>query len=263
MENALSIYFNEITDIPVLTKEQEKELGFKIKEGDEEAREKMIRSNLKLVVKIARAYENMGLPLLDLISEGNIGLIAAAEKFDPEKYDNKFSSYACWLIKNKIRPALLNKSRTIRLPSYIGSQMSRIYRTKEDLFLKLQREPSVAEIAKEIGMSEESVNALFEFNSTTSLEELSSGGFEPVEESKENEISEGLEFSEVSSKIKQLVSELSERDSTIISFRFGLNGNPVLSLAQVGEKFGVSRERIRQIQNQVFKKLKKQCMELV
>ena len=253
MKDTISYYFKDIQSFPLLTVEQESELGRRIRNGDEKAREQMIKSNLRLVVKVARVYENMGLPIIDLISEGNIGLMIAVDRFNPDKFDNKFSSYACWLIKNKIRMALLKKSRTVRLPSHIGSKMSQIYKAKGLLEEKLQREPFIEEIAKEVGITEATVRALFDFNSTSSLEVLEEEtGYEPQTEDAGN-VYDGIQFTETIEKIRENLSELTEKQRTILTMRFGLDGGEAKTLDQIGQVFGVSRERIRQIQDGIFK----------
>ena len=175
-------YLLDIQSFPLLSREQEIELGKKAHAGDIKARDQMVKSNLRLVIKIAKGFESMGLPFLDLVSEGNIGLVRAVERYNPNEFDNKFSSYAAWLIKAEIRKALLTKSRMIRLPSHVGDKLHKIYKAKSELEIKLEREPTAEEISQELGISLYKINALFDFNSTTSLEEIEEAGVELASE---------------------------------------------------------------------------------
>lgn len=250
-------YISDIQSYPLLTREQEIELGKKAYAGDDKAREQMIKGNLRLVIKIAKGFQFMGLPFLDLVSEGNIGLMRAVERYNPNEFDSKFSSYASWLIKAEMRKALLSKSRMIRLPSHVGQKMSRIYRAKDVLTTKLQREPHHDEIAKEAQTTEATVKALFDFNKTSSIEEIEEeDGLEIAIDTNES-VCNKIQISETISEMMANASELPEREQTVLIMRFGLNGDNEKTLAQIGTELGVSRERIRQLQNSALKKLKK------
>lgn len=255
----IDIYFESISSTPLLTREQEIALVEKAHNGDENARELMIKSNLRLVVKIAKGYDRMGLPLLDIISEGNIGLMKAVDRFNPEKHNNSFSTYACWWIKKYMRKALTSKARIIRLPTYIGGKMSRIYRAKAELSLTLGRIPTAKEIAKEAETTELAVKSLYTFNNCYSLEELLENGKDFGFEGEES-VGRNMEISELTEKMLEMISELSEKEHKILVMRYGLDGRKEMSLAEVGVELGVSRERIRQIQVEVLEKLKKAFM---
>lgn len=256
MEDITSYYFKDIQSFPLLTVEQEVELARRIRNGDEKAREQMINSNLRLVVKIAKAYENMGLSIMDLISEGNIGLMIAVERFDPDNFDNKFSSYACWHIKSKIRLALLTQSRLIRLPAHIGDELHKVHKTKAELELKFGKEPTQEEIAKEIGIPVYKVKALFDFNSTTSIDEIEEEGVELASEDGEMAYTKMQEEEAIQELLKK-IKRLSGKERKILQMRFGLGGNQAMSLEEIGKVFGVTRERIRQIQENAIDNLKR------
>ncbi len=262
MDDLLPRYFKDICAYPLLSREQEVELGKKARGGDEKARERIILSNLRLVVKVARAYEFMGLPLMDLISEGNIGLAKVAEKFDPENFKNKFSSFACWYIKSWIRKALINKSRIVRLPSHIGQKMPRIFKARDELWIRFRRIPSAAEIAEESGVSENFVRALFELNTVSSTDEMADEDGE-LHIGIENHPSQQMVASELSSQLRGIVDSLPWREREIISKRFGLDGQPPASLEEIGAVFGVTRERIRQIEKKALRRLKKMAKKIV
>ncbi|MCK9434459.1 MAG: RNA polymerase sigma factor RpoD/SigA [Candidatus Cloacimonetes bacterium] len=254
MKDPFQLYLDDISSVPLLNREQEVELGKKTQAGDSKARDHMIRANLRLVVSVARKFENMGLPFMDLISEGNIGLMKAVDKFDPDKFDNKFSTYAVWWIKSRIRIALLSKSRTVRLPCHIGRRLVDILKAKTDLEEKFGRPPFDDEIAKEIGVSEATVKALFDFNTSSSLEAMAENG-EDVYESDRGYAE--IEKSDMSSRMFEKIKELKEREQTILILRFGLDGNDPLNLGQIGKKLGMTGENARQIQEKALKKLAK------
>lgn len=256
MKDTFQLYLDSIGSVPLLNREQEVELGRKTQAGDQAARDLMIRSNLRLVVSIARKFENMGLPFMDLISEGNIGLMKAVDRFNPEKFENKFSTYAVWWIKSRIRIALLSKSRTVRLPCYIGRRLVDILKAKTDLEEKLGRAPFEDEIAKEIGISEATVKALFDFNTSPSIEAMSENGEEIAISNKGEDIDE-VEHSDMYSRMFEKIKELKAREQEVIVLRFGLEGNDPLTLKQIGEKLGMTGENARLIQEKALKKLAK------
>src|SRR6266542_2639462 len=266
-DTGIKIYLREIGQIPLLTPEQEIELAAKIKKGDREARALMIRSNLRLVVKIAHDYANLGLPLLDLISEGNIGLMKAVERFDPAK-GGKLSTYAAWWIKQSIKRALANQSKTIRLPVHLVDKISKMRRTAMKLQEVLGREPTDEELSDELGMTASRVAQL----RTAAIRPASLDA--PIGDEDSNNFSEvvqdenaatpyqELEEKTVSAMLQEMVKTLDSREATILRYRFGLDGGSEKTLEEVGEKFGVTRERVRQIQNIALAKLRKMIEKL-
>src|SRR5579884_3183440 len=248
-DTGIKIYLREIGQIPLLTPEQEIELAAKIKKGDREARALMIRSNLRLVVKIAHDYANLGLPLLDLISEGNIGLMKAVERFDPGK-GGKLSTYAAWWIKQSIKRALANQSKTIRLPVHLVDKISRMRKTALLLSERLGREPTDEELAAELQIPTSKVAHLKSVSvRPASLdapigEEGDSATFGEVV-GDENAVSpyEGLREKNLTSDLHAMVDSLDKREAEIIKLRFGLEGREELTLEEVGKRFNVTRER--------------------
>ena len=261
-DTAIKLYLREIGQVQLLTPEQEVELAARIKKGDKKAREEMIKANLRLVVKIARDYEGIGLPLLDLISEGNIGLMKAVERFDPAK-GGKLSTYGAWWIKQSIKRALANQSKTIRLPVHLVDKISRMRRTALKLQEILGREPTDEELAEEMGISAFRVAQMRAASiRPASLDapigdDESNNYAEVVQD--ENAVSpyEQLEDKTVVSMLQEMVKTLDSRESAILRERFGLEGGGELTLEDVGAKFGVTRERVRQVQNIALRKLRR------
>jgi len=261
-DSGIKIYLREIGQIPLLTPEEEVDLAAKIKKGDKEARAKMIRSNLRLVVKIAHDYANLGLPLLDLISEGNIGLMKAVERFDPAK-GGKLSTYAAWWIKQSIKRALANQSKTIRLPVHLVDKISKMRRVALQMSEELGREPTDEELAEEVGLSAAKVSQL----KTVSIRPASLDA--PISDDDTTEFGEivgdmealtpfeRLRDQNLRDEVGELLSVLDEREKKIIFSRFGLDGGKAKTLEEVGKKFGVTRERIRQLQNIALMKLRR------
>src|SRR3989440_4665831 len=261
-DTGIKIYLREIGQIPLLTPEQEIELAAKIKKGDREARALMIRSNLRLVVKIAHDYANLGLPLLDLISEGNIGLMKAVERFDPAK-GGKLSTYGSWWIKQSIKRALANQSKTIRLPVHLVDKISKMRRTAMRLQEELGREPTDEELGDELGITASRVAqmrmaAIRPASLDAPIGDEDSNNFaEAVQDEAADTPYEQLEEKTVTRMLQEMVKTLDPREATILRARFGLDGGPQKTLEEVGQKFGVTRERVRQIQNIALKKLRK------
>jgi len=255
-------YLREISETALLTPAQEIELAGRIQAGDENAREHMIKANLRLVVKIAKDYDGMGLPLLDMINEGNIGLMRAVERFDPMK-GAKLSTYAAWWIKQAIKRGLANQGKTIRLPVHLVDRVAKIRRTAMRLHEEFGREATEAEIAEALDMTPERVGELL----TASYRPASLDA--PIGEDgdtmlqdvvRDENIQTAYEDYETQTRhdlIRELIDQLGERELTIIRYRFGLDGGPERTLEEVGEKFGVTRERIRQIQNSALSKLRR------
>ena len=262
-DSGLNRYMREIGRFPLLTLQQEIELAEKIKKGDGKARERMINSNLRLVVTIAHDYALLGLPLLDLISEGNIGLTKAVERFDPAK-GAKLSTYAMWWIKQSIKRALANQSKTIRLPIHLVDKIAKVRRVSLQMSDELGREPTDDELGEEIGIASEKVAR------------LKSLGIRPASiDSPIGDHDESTEFGEVIGdeeaqtpfellrdknllrEIDGLLDVLDKREMRIISQRFGLDGGEPKTLETVAKNFGITRERIRQLQNSALGKLRR------
>lgn len=259
----LQLYLQEIGKTPLLTIDEEIALAKRIRRGDRSARDHMIKANLRLVVKIAMDYKDFGLPLLDLISEGNIGLIKAVERFDPRK-GGKLSTYAAWWIKQSIKRALANQSKTIRLPVHLVDKISKMRRTAMALTEQLGREPTDEELAAELQIPTSKVAHLKSVSvRPASLdapigEEGDSATFGEVV-GDENAVSpyEGLREKNLSNDLHAMVDSLDKREAEIIKLRFGLEGREELTLEEVGKRFNVTRERIRQLEYLALTKMRK------
>jgi len=261
-DSVLNRYLQEIGRIPLLTPQQEIELAAKIKKGDAAARERMINANLRLVVTIAHDYVNLGLPLLDLISEGNIGLTKAVERFDPMK-GAKLSTYAMWWIKQSIKRALANQSKTIRLPVHLVDKVAKVRRVSLQMAEELGREPTDNELGEEIGIAGEKVARL------KSLGVRPASIDSPIGDDDSTEFGETIGDEEAQTpfellrdrnlldEMDGLLDVLDKREQKIISQRFGLDGGTPKTLEDVGKNFGVTRERIRQLQNITLAKLRR------
>ena len=266
-DTSIRLYLREIGQVKLLTPQEEIELAARIKKGDKKAREHMIKANLRLVVKIARDYEGIGLPLLDLISEGNIGLMKAVERFDPKK-GGKLSTYGSWWIKQSIKRALANQSKTIRLPVHLVDKISRMRRTSMKLQEDLSREPTDEELAAELGTTAARVAQMRSASiRPASLDapvgdDDSNNFSEIVEDERAISPYDELEDKTVINMLQDMVKHLDEREATILRCRFGLDGGSEKTLEEVGEKFGVTRERVRQIQNLALRKLRKMIERL-
>lgn len=245
----------EIGAIPLLTREQEVELGKMAQSGDQKAKDSLIEANLRLVVKVAKRYTNMGLPLMDLISEGNIGLMDAANRFDPNRFSNKFSTYAVWWIKRQIRHALITKSRMIRLPFGISRKMKRILEAQYDLEVELKRIPFDEEVAERVGMSVNALRSWMNFNFSPSLDEMSENGYDIAADS--DSCDEKFEKEDLIDAMGDLLGMLSEKEQEVLCLRYGLSGNGEMDLKEVGKRLGLTGERVRQIQQKAIKKLQR------
>jgi len=258
----LQLYLQEIGKTPLLTIKEEVALARRIRRGDKAARDHMIKANLRLVVKIAHDYKDFGLPLLDLISEGNIGLIKAVERFDPRK-GGKLSTYAAWWIKQSIKRALANQSKTIRLPVHLVDKISKMRRVALQMSEELGREPTDDELAEEVGLSSGKISQL----KTVSIRPASLDA--PISDDDSTEFGEivgdlealtpfeRLRDKNLRDEVGDLLEVLDEREKKIIFSRFGLDGGKAKTLEEVGKKFGVTRERIRQLQNIALMKLRR------
>ena len=258
----LKRYLQEIGQFPLLTPQQEIELAGKIKKGDAAAREQMISANLRLVVTIARDYTNLGLPLLDLISEGNIGLTKAAERFEPTK-GAKLSTYAMWWIKQSIKRALANQSKTIRLPVHLADKVAKVRRLSLRMSDELGREPTDDELGEEIGIDSDKIARLKSVGiRPTSLDA-------PITDDDSTEFGDVIGDNEAQTpfellreknllgEVEGLLEVLDPREKKIISQRFGLDGGNPKTLEDVSKGFGITRERIRQLQNTALAKLRR------
>lgn len=261
-DSGFKIYLREIGKTPLLTPAQEVQLAAKIKRGNKEARALMIKANLRLVVKIAHDYANFGLPLLDLVSEGNIGLMKAVERFDPAK-GGKLSTYAAWWIKQSIKRALANQSKTIRLPVHLVDKITKIRRVGIAMSEMLGREPTDEELAEEVGISAPKLAQLrtvsirpASLDAPMNDEDGTQFG-EIVGDDSAVDPAENLSDKNLQEEISDLLHVLDDRERKIIMSRFGLDGGNTRTLEEVGEKFGVTRERIRQLQNIALAKLRR------
>jgi RNA polymerase primary sigma factor len=260
-DTSLKLYLREIGKVKLLSQEDEVELAARIRKGDKKAREQMIKANLRLVVKIARDYEGLGLPLLDLISEGNIGLMKAVERFDPAK-GGKLSTYGSWWIKQSMKRALANQSKTIRLPVHMVDKISKMNRAARRLQELLGREPTDEELAEELHVKTARV-AMMRMAATrpTSLDapvgDADNGTFaEVVRDENADDPFEELQAKGVTGMLKDLVTNLTSREANILRARYGLDGGRMKTLEEIGAEWGITRERARQVQNNALRKLR-------
>lgn len=259
-ENGLSTYLSEISKIPLLSPSEEVRLARLAKKGDAAARRRLIVSNLRLVVSIAKKYLYYGLPLQDLIEEGNIGLMKAADRYDPER-GCKFSTYATWWIRQAVTRSLSNQGRTVRVPVYITDNVARYKKVAEELYIKTGRQPEVDEMAKALGLTEREVLKLQSFVDTVEpidrMQSTDSEMAREIPESMEPAITNAaLEQFELDQQMGQLFAELNEREAAIIKFRYGLDDGRAHTLEETGKRFKLTRERIRQIEKDVMKRLR-------
>ncbi len=265
-DSSLKLYLREISKTPLLTVDEENALAERIKAGDQEARDHMIRANLRLVVKIAHDYSGYGLSLSDLVSEGNIGLMNAVERFDPEK-GGKLSTYGAWWIKQSIKRALANQSKTIRLPIHMVDKIARMRRISSLLAESLGREPTDDELATELGLPRQKIAMLKQAAlRPTSLDAPINDGeateySEIISDESASDPLEMLTDKNLQGEIEGLLGILNERERRIIDERFGLGGLKPMLLEDVGREFGVSRERIRQLQNAALTKMRNALMK--
>jgi RNA polymerase primary sigma factor len=260
--DTLQLYLREIGQVKLLTREEELKLARRVQRRDKRAREQMITANLRLVVKIARDYENLGLPLLDLINEGNIGLMKGVERFDPDR-GAKLSTYAAWWIKQSIMSALANQSKTIRLPAHVVERVGKMRRAEMKLQDILRREPTDQELGQEVGLDARRVRRYREAaRAPISLDA-------PLGDDESEKISEVVADPNAAAPFERLLKEndaglvrealaiLTERETRILAMRFGLDDQAPKTLEEVGAHFQVSRERIRQIQDEALRKMRK------
>lgn len=260
---SLKIYLKEIRSIPLLTAKEEIELAKKIQKGDEQARKQMIRANLRLVISISKRYMYLGIPLLDLIEEGNLGLMKAVDKFNPKK-GFRFSTYAAWWIRQGITRSISEQGKMIRVPVYMNDLITKWKKTRERLSQKLKHIPSDEEIAKRLKLPKDKIEQInFWMSTTTSSldapigEESESQISDMIEDEAASSPDEGIEHMLDKERVKNLLGVMSEREKQILDMRFGLVDSRPHTLAEVARKLGVSRERIRQIEEAALKKLRR------
>ena len=260
--DATRLYLNEIGFSPLLSPEEEVYYSRRAQRGDEAARARMIESNLRLVVKIARRYMNRGLPLLDLIEEGNLGLIHAVEKFDPER-GFRFSTYATWWIRQTIERAIMNQTRTIRLPIHVIKEINVYLRAARKLAQTLDHEPTAEEIAKLMDKPISEVKRLLGLNERTASVDTPIGKDEDrslldaIPDENNPDPSELLQEGDLNSKMELWLGQLTEKQRIVVERRFGLNGYERATLEEVGNEIGVTRERVRQIQLDALRRLRR------
>ncbi len=260
--DATRLYLKEIEFSPLLTAEEEVKYGRLARSGDEAARRKMIESNLRLVVKISRRYMNRGLALLDLIEEGNLGLIRAVEKFDPDK-GFRFSTYATWWIRQTIERGLMNQTRTIRLPIHVIKELNVYLRAARQLTQSVEREPTPEEVAERLDKPIDEVKKMFGLNERVTSVDVPIGKdndsplLDVIPDETNPEPAELLQTDEVNEHIDQWLRELDEKQREVVIRRFGLWGYERCTLEEVGNALGVTRERARQIQMEALKRLRR------
>ena len=259
--DATQLYLSEIGFSPLLTAEEEVYFSRRALKGDEASRKRMIESNLRLVVKIARRYNNRGLPLLDLIEEGNLGLIRAVEKFDPER-GFRFSTYATWWIRQTIERAIMNQTRTIRLPIHVVKELNIYLRTARELVQKLDHEPTAEDIAEVLDVPVDDVNKMLRLNEkVTSVDSPFAGDTEKalldvIPDEKSGGPEGKLQDEDIKDNIVHWLNELNSKQREVLARRFGLLGYEAATLECVGVEIGLTRERVRQIQVEALKRLR-------
>ena len=265
--DAIKLYLKDIRDLPLLTPEEEKQLAEKVKKGNKKARQKMIKSNLRLVINIAKKYSYLGVPMLDLIEEGNLGLMKAVSKYDPDK-GYRFSTYAAWWIKQFITRAVANQGKTVRIPVYVMEMLMRFQKVKKHLSQKMKKNPQLADIAKKMRLPVARVRQLNHMASN--IASLNA----PIGESGDSEFMDLIEDESIVNsvdelskfllheRIEGLLEKMTERERKILTLRFGLGQDGVShTLRDTAKHFGITRERVRQIEAACMQKLRKMMEE--
>ncbi|MFC1479839.1 RNA polymerase sigma factor RpoD/SigA [Candidatus Omnitrophota bacterium] len=264
---AIKLYLKDIRDLPLLTPEQEKELAGRVKKGNKKARQQMIKSNLRLVINIAKKYSYLGVPMLDLIEEGNLGLMKAVTKYDPDK-GYRFSTYAAWWIKQFITRAVANQGKTVRVPVYVMEMLMRFQKVKKYLLQKMKKTPQISDIAKKMKMPVARVRQLNHM--AANISSLNA----PIGESGDSEFMDLIEDESIVNsvdelskfllheRIEGLLEKMTEREKKILTLRFGLGADGVShTLRDTAKHFGITRERVRQIEAACMLKLRKMMEE--
>ncbi|MBI3322746.1 MAG: sigma-70 family RNA polymerase sigma factor [Candidatus Omnitrophica bacterium] len=260
MSDPLKLYLKDIKDIPLLTADEEISLARKIRRGDGEARRRMIQSNLRLVISIAKRYSNLGLPMSDLIEEGNLGLMRAVEKFNPGK-GFRFSTYAAWWIKQYVLRSIANQGKTIRVPVYMVDIISKYRKVTERLTQRLGRRPGTGEVAHAMKMPVKKIREIERLTlQPTSLdapmgEEGTTEFIDLLEQSDQVSSKDTLAAFLTHEQVEDLLSRLTDREREVLSFRYGLKDGVTYTLGETAKHLGITRERVRQIQNSAEKKL--------
>ena len=259
--DATQLYLNEIGFSPLLTPEEEVYFARLARKGEEAGRKRMIESNLRMVVKIARRYVNRGLTLLDLIEEGNLGLIRAVEKFDPER-GFRFSTYATWWIRQTIERAIMNQTRTIRLPIHVVKELNLYLRAARELTQKLDHEPTAEEIARMVDKPVADVKRMLGLNERVASMDTPIGVgsdkslMDTVADEGASDPADVLQDDDICSSLEKWIDQLSDKQQEVLSRRFGLRGYPISTLEEVGQEIGLTRERVRQIQVEALRRLR-------
>jgi RNA polymerase nonessential primary-like sigma factor len=259
--DATQLYLNEIGFSPLLSAEEEVHYARLARDGDEMGRRRMIESNLRLVVKISRRYVNRGLSLLDLIEEGNLGLIRAVEKFDPER-GFRFSTYATWWIRQTIERAIMNQTRTIRLPIHVVKELNVYLRAARELTQKLDHEPTAEEIAELLEKPVSDVKRMLKLNERVTSVDTPLGPssdksiLDTIADERVSDPGEELQQSDIQTNLDHWIEELPDKQREVLSRRFGLRGYETSTLEDVGREIGLTRERVRQIQVEALKRLR-------
>ena len=264
-DDSVRLYLREIGKIPLLTPEEEADLAQRIVKGDKKAKDKMVESNMRLVVSIAKRYGGRGLDFLDLIQEGNTGLLRAVDKFDPDK-GFKFSTYATWWVRQAITRAIADQARTIRIPVHMVETINKVLRTTRKLTTELNREPTNEEIAKALDMEPEKIDYVMRIKQDIASLDASVGkdGDDEdsvlgdfVEDEERTSPEESASNQILKEQLSEIIATLTDREQKIIRLRFGIGGGRPHTLEEVGEEFDVTRERIRQIEAKALNKLRK------
>lgn len=263
-DDSVKLYLHEIGKIPLLTQEEELSLAYRILKGEQKAKDKMAEANMRLVVSIAKRYSGRGLDFLDLIQEGNTGLLRAVDKFDPDK-GFKFSTYATWWIRQAITRAIADQARTIRIPVHMVETINRMLRTQRRMTQKLNREPTIEELAKTMAMDVEKIEHIMKIKQDiTSLDAtISNDGDEDsvlgdfIEDKDNDSPEESTAYQLLCENIKEIMDSLSDREQRILKMRFGIDYKKSHTLEEVGLEFDVTRERIRQIEAKALAKMRK------
>jgi RNA polymerase primary sigma factor len=257
----LKLYIKDIKDIPLLSPEEELKVARRVRRGDARARRLMIRSNLRLVINIAKQYSRFGMPLLDLIEEGNLGLMKAVSKFDPRR-GYRFSTYAAWWIKQHVTRALADQGKTVRIPVYMVETLSRFRKVQEALLHRHRRKPKISELARAMKLSVSKIKEISQYDQgTTSLdqtvgEEGEGSIMDLIEDPKTSSSQENVNQMFRSERITKLFKKMNARETQILEFRFGLKDGESQTLQEVAKRFRITRERVRQIEAAALRKLR-------